>query len=80
MIFEFLDAIVAMENKQFKKLMDAIVASKTSIEAQFTSKLDKLQQEVAANQASCSQEVMTKLNKRPYQFKRKGNEAQFFLQ
>ena len=70
---------MAMENKQFKKLMDVMAASKTNIEAQFAFKLDKLQQEVAANQASCSQEVMTKLNKRPYQFKRKGNEAQFLF-
>ena len=70
---------MAMENEQFKKLMDTIAASMTSIEVQFTFKLDKLQQEVAANQASCSKEVMTKLNKRPYQFKRKGNEAQFFF-
>lgn len=55
---------------------DAITALKTNIKVQFASKLDKYQQEVVANQASCSQGVMTKLNKRPYQFKKKGNKAQ----
>lgn len=58
---------------------DAITASKISTEVQFTFKLDKFQQEVATNQASCSQEVKTKLNKRPYQFKKKGDEAQFLF-
>ena len=31
----------------------------------------------AANQSSSSQDAMAKLNKRSYQFKRKGNKAQF---
>ena len=70
---------MSLEGDQFQRLMDAISTTKDSIERQFTSKLDKLQQEVAANQASCSQEVMSKLNKRPYQFRRKGNEAQFLF-
>ena len=42
-------------------------------------KLDKLQCEVEASQASTSQEVMAKMNKKAYHFKKKGNEAQFIF-
>lgn len=61
---KLLDAIMTMEGRHY------------SLKVQFISKLDKFHQEVVANQASCSQGVMTKLNKRPYQFKKKGNKAQ----
>jgi len=69
-----------MDDDQFKKLMDRIDSSSANLEAKFSSKLSQFQEELksaAANQASSSQEVMVKLSKRPYQFKRKGNEAQF---
>ena len=39
--------------------------------------MSKLKSEVTAGQESSSQEVVKKLTKRTYQFKRKGNEAQY---
>ena len=66
---------MAMNDDQFKQLMDRIDSSSANLEAKFSGQLE----EVAANQASSSQEVMAKLSKRPYQFKKKGNEAQFIF-
>ena len=39
--------------------------------------MDELQRKVTASQESSSHEVVAKLQKRTYQFKKKGNEAQF---
>ena len=41
--------------------------------------MSKLKSEVTAGQDSSSQEVVKKLNKWTYQFKRKGNEAQYTI-
>ena len=70
-------ATVTMEEEQFQRLLDAISASKKDLQAEFTDKLAKLQKEVTAGQESSSQEVVEKIQKRSYQFRRKGNEEQF---
>ena len=43
----------------------------------FTDQISKLNSEVTAGQEGSSQEVVKKLNKCTYKFKRKGNEAQY---
>ena len=73
---------MAMNDDQFKQLMDRIDPSNANLEAKFSGQLAQFQQElkeVAANQASSSQKVMAKLSKRPYQFKKKGIKAQFIF-
>ena len=55
-------ATVTMEEEQFQRLLDAISA---------------LQKEVMAGQESFSQEVVEKIQKRSYQFRRKSNKEQF---
>ena len=70
-------ATVTMEEEQFQRLLDPISASKKDLQAEFTDKLAKLQKEVTAGQESSSQEVVEKIQKRSYQFRRKGNEEQF---
>ena len=57
--------------------MDAIQASKQELQEDFSSEISKLQQDVRTSQESSSQEVVKKLNRRAYQFQKKGNEAQF---
>ena len=64
---------MSLEADQFTQLMDKMAG----IEAKVTSMLDKFQHDMVASQASSSQEVLAKLNKKAYQFKKKGNEAQF---
>ena len=87
----YFNCLLGMSSEDFQKLMDAIQALTVSMEEKFAastanmkekfavqqSQLDRLQQDVATTAASSSQDVMTKLNKWAYQFKRKGNEAQF---
>jgi len=70
--------IVAMSLKadQFMLLMNAITATKDDIEGNFTARLDKFQCDV---QTSTSLEVLAKISKKAYHFKRKGNEVQFNL-
>jgi len=70
---------MALEGDQFKQLMDAIEASKTGIEQQFTARLDQLQREVAMTQATSSQQVLDKLSRKAYTFKKKGCEEQFLF-
>ena len=70
---------MSVETDQYTQLINAITATKDGIEVNFTAKLDKLQREVEASQASTSQEVMAKMNKKAYHFKKKGNEAQFIF-
>ena len=70
-------ATVTMEDKQFQHLLDAISTSKKDLQAEFTDKLAKLQKEVTAGQESSSQEIVEKIQKCSYQFRRKGNEEQF---
>ena len=65
-----------MEDK-FQRLLDAIDASKKDLQTEFSTKITKLQQEVTAGQESSSKEVVQKIQKRAYQFRRKGNEEQF---
>ena len=59
--------------------MDTIKASGEELKSDFSSQISKLQQDVTATQESSSQEVVKKLNKRAYQFQKKGNEAQFIF-
>ena len=66
-----------MSDEKFQELMDAIHASKCDLQKDFSDQIMKLKSEVTARQESSSQEVVKKLNKRTYQFKRKGNEAQY---
>ena len=66
-----------MEDDKFQHLLDAIDASKKDLETEFSTKITKLQQEVTAGQESSSKEVVQKIQKRAYQFRRKGNEEQF---
>ena len=66
-----------MSDEKFQELMDAIRTSKQDLQKDFTDQIAKLKSEVTAGQETSSQEVVKRLNKRSYQFKRKGNEAQF---
>ena len=66
-----------MDESKFKELMDAIQASKQELQVDFSSQISKLQHDVTTSQESSSQEVVKKLNRRAYQFQKKGNEAQF---
>ena len=66
-----------MDESKFKELMDAIQASKQELQVDFLSQISKLQHDVTTSQESSSQEVVKKLNRRAYQFQKKGNEAQF---
>ena len=66
-----------MNEEKFQELMDAIQASKHDLQKDFTDQMAKLKSEVTAGQESFSQEVVKKLNKRTYQFRRKRNEAQY---
>ena len=61
----FITLIKAMDDDQFKKLIDCIDFSSANLEAKFLSKFSQFQEElkvVAANQDSSSQEVMAKLS------------------
>ena len=66
-----------MEDKKFKQIMEAIQTTKSNLKADFNDQMVKLKQDVTASQECSSQEVVKKLNKRVYQFRRKGNEAQY---
>ena len=66
-----------MSDEKLQELMDTIQASKRDLQKDFTDQISKLKSEVTAGQESSSQEVVKKLNKRTFQFKRKGNEAQY---
>ena len=68
-----------MSDEKLQELMDAIQASKRDLQKDFTDQISKLKSEVTAGQESSSQEVVKKLNKRTFQFKRKGNEAQYSM-
>ena len=68
-----------MSDEKFQELMDAIQTSKQDLQKDFTDQIVKLKSKVIAGQETSSQEVVKKLNKRSYQFKHKGNEAQFVL-
>jgi len=64
---------MALEADQFLQLMNAITAG---IEANFSARFDySFQHNVEASQASTSQEILAKINKKACHFKRKGNEA-----
>ena len=65
-----------MEAK-LQELMDAIQSAQRELKADFSEQISQLKKEVTAGQESSSQEVVKKLNKRTYQFQRKGNEAQY---
>ena len=66
-----------MEDDKFQRLLEAIDASKKDLQTEFSTKITKLQQEVTAGQESSSKKVVQKIQKRVYQFHRKGNEEQF---
>ena len=66
-----------MNEEKFQELMDAIQVSKRDLQKDFTDHMSKLKSEILTGQESSSQEVVKKLNKRTFQFKRKGNEAQY---
>ena len=70
-------ATITMEDEKFQHLLDAISTSNKDLQAEFIDKLAKLQKEVTAGQESSSQEVVEKIQKCSYQFRRKGNEEQF---
>jgi len=57
--------------------MEAIQTTKSDLKADFNEQMAKLKYDVMASQECSSQEVVKKLNKRVYQFRRKGNEAQY---
>ena len=67
----------SLEGDQFQQIMGAIAATKSGIEQQFATNLNEPRQEVAATQATCSQQVLEKLNRKSYTFKKKGCEHQF---
>ena len=67
-----------MEEK-LQKMMDTIRSTQRELKADFTEQISKLKREVRVGQESSSQEVVKKLNKRTYQFQRKGNEAQYLF-
>ena len=48
-----------------------------TLQTEFSTKITKFQQEVTAGQESSSKEVVQKIQRRAYQFRRKGNEEQF---
>ena len=66
-----------MEDEKFKQIMEAIQTTKSDLKADFNDQMAKLKQDVTASRECSSQEVVKKLNKRVYQFRRKGNEAQY---
>ena len=66
-----------LSEDRFKKLMDAITGEKREMEDKFTASMDELRRKLTASQEDASEEVVTKLKQRSYQFRRKGNEAQF---
>ena len=71
-------ATVTVEDEQFQHLLDAISTSKKDLQAKFTDKLAKLQKEVMAGQGEfLSRSHRENIQKRSYQFRRKGNEEQF---
>ena len=72
--YEFILIVAAMDAEKFQQIMDAIQPSKQEMQAELSSKLEKLQKEVTAGQESALQEVVQKIEKRSYQFRRKGNE------
>ena len=64
-------------DKKFQQIMDVIQSSKWEMQEELLSKLGKLQEEVTSGQESALQEVVKRIEKQSYQFRRKGNEAQF---
>ena len=69
---------MALEEDQVQQMMAALSAT---IERQFTAKLDErlsqFQPEMTSTQVTCSQQVLDKLNKKVYSFKKKGCKEQF---
>ena len=61
--------------EEIRQVLSAIDA----LDKKFSSSISKLQQEVTAGQEATSQEVVKRINKRSYQFQKKGNEAQFMF-
>ena len=66
-----------LSEDRFKKLMDAITGAKKEMEDKFSASMEELRRNVTASQEIASEEVVTKLKQRTYQFRKKGNEAQF---
>ena len=62
-----------MDDEKYKTLFDAINSSKQEVEG----KLTEFWKEMTQAQQRTLQELASKLNKSPYQFRRKGNEVQF---
>ena len=59
--------------EEIRQVLSAIDA----LDKKFSSSISKLKQDVTAGQEAASQEVVKRINKRSYQFQKKGNEAQF---
>jgi len=59
--------------------MVTIQSSKEGIEQQFSSKPDQFQHEMLTSQAFSSQQVLEKLSRKAYTFKKKGFEDQFLF-
>ena len=66
-----------MDDAKFNQLMSTISDSKKELQEKIASDLSKLCQEVSEGQECTSQEVARMMGKRSYQFRKKGNEAQF---
>ena len=64
-------------DEKFQQIMFAIQSSKREMQEELSSKLEKLQKEVTYGQESTSQEIVKRIEKHSYQFRRKGNEEQF---
>ena len=62
---------------QFKLLIDMIMRKKQEMKEKFSTSLEELQRKVTANQERSLEKVVSKLKQCIYQFKQKGDEAQF---
>ena len=58
-------------------MREAIQSSQREVEQKLAASLADLKREVAEARHSTSQEVVSRLNKSSYQFRKKGNEVQF---
>ena len=66
-----------MEESQFLTLMEEIKKSQREVEGKLTSSIAELKQEVNSVQEKTLRELVQKITRSNYQFKRKGNEIQY---
>ena len=69
---------MALDDDQVHQITNKLSATiERQLEAKLDEKLSQFQWEMSSTQASCSQQVLDKLSKNTYAFKKKGCEEQF---